>query len=312
MAAPPAQPRPSAAMTAESKVPPPEAPDKSEALQAKAAGTSALAKGSPKRRRRAPAPDAPSSGSADGPPAATTASPISKGPETELKTCCSCKEEKEQGGMTRWSKKGSPLIYYRCKDCNRYTKRMSDVFKEIGVGSRAKFDSQCEDKMQFYNDNKNLTFAELKAQIQLVITEIETHTDTCRFRKTDEFMDETDIKDKFKHKPEQQKEILESAHAFICSTTKAKMWAIPKYTAIKEEGESRVVEKKRRLEQNDEVKAPKQQKAASKARPESKAKELSDTQKKRLQKLLLKLTEQWIRHRGVSFPQILSVGFLCA
>ena len=77
--------------------------------------------------------------------------------------------------MTRWSKKGSPLIYYRCKDCNRYTKRMSDVFKEIGVGSRAKFDSQCEDKMQFYNDNKHLTFAELKAQVQLVITEIETH-----------------------------------------------------------------------------------------------------------------------------------------
>ena len=81
----------------------------------------------------------------------------------------------------------------------------------------------------------------------LLRPKVETEKSSDKFEKEDDFLDESDIREKFINKPEQRDRLLSQPVAFVCPSTGADMRAVPKYKKVQTEAIELEKERKRQL-----------------------------------------------------------------
>ena len=121
--------------------------------------------------------------------------------------------------------------------------------------------------------------------------QVETEKSRDFFSKEDDYLDEEDIKERFKDKPEQLEKVLAQKPLFKCSITGAEMRAVPKYKRVHTEGKECEKQTKQEIKQEHKAKAaPPAKKAkvekADPGPPQPVLKPLSEPQKNKLTKQL--------------------------
>ena len=165
--------------------------------------------------------------------------------ETEENCLCrKCKLEHPKDDMIvkrsgSWESEGQ-VDQIICKPCNRAIQRIATLKKtndELEGVSEVLGDDRA-DMMQQAHD---LFGSNLAKRVKDCISRVRSRTATKNFKVTDHFMDEIDVKDKFKNKPQQLASILDTPkdECQWCPRRKVYMYPVPEYEA-KDETEDRL------------------------------------------------------------------------
>ena len=116
-----------------------------------------------------------------------------------------------------------------------------------------------EEKRKFYEENVDLAGESLVVKMQEVIAHSTIKRSAVRFIGTGEWLDEVDLDEKYKHKPEQLTNIKENTRTMVCPIRRVKLFEDMKFASETVDEEIREEARERMLE------------TAPKAQPKSKA-----------------------------------------
>ena len=113
----------------------------------------------------------------------------------------------------RLSEKVTPIYY--CMPCNRFSTRLAEVLKN-NQGLRTQYFSfTAEDKVEFFANNNRALDADIPQIIKSMITKTTVSTKASDFVAESVWLDEDDLKHKYKNKPEHLKAVLTTAQSFV-------------------------------------------------------------------------------------------------
>ena len=198
---------------------------------------------------------------------------------------------------------------YRCKNCNKVAQRISRLMRDeardgeewtsewIDTGRMTP-----EERKDFYvSARKFVGPAQLKASMLSKIEEIKTRTNTQKWAASENFMDEDDLREKYKSKPEILANVLKNATQFRCPIRGCTMFADVSYNSNRVTTETEARHVKRSLDTNEDHKGEKRPKKAiadakpKREKPPPKPQQLTTAQVTALQKthkLFVGLTEK--------------------
>ena len=143
---------------------------------------------------------------------------------------------------------------------------MKDFFKVTGSRLEA-----------FYQEHAHLRGEDLRSKVEEVVLDWKTQTTRIEFNQDAEYMDEVDVREKYKNKPEVAENIILNGKRFFCPVKKLTMYADPKYTAKVQDAVEHGTTEKRKGQmalKEDEMEQP-SKKAKAKAKAKGKGAEES-------------------------------------
>lgn len=152
--------------------------------------------------------------------------------EVVSERCCTCHKAVDAQNslcIVRSSSKAPEVR--RCRSCHNVRGAIERLKKNNGnlVQDWTKVDG---DRLKnFYLENAHLRGPELLKKVEEVVTDWKTSITRFQFEADGEYMDEIDIREKYKSKPEILENILRNARRFFCPVKKVTMYADPRYTS---------------------------------------------------------------------------------
>ena len=181
-----------------------------------------------------------------------------------IKECSVCKEVLvDEDGDALQGK-------YRCKNCNKVAQRISRLMRDEARGGEDWTSEWIdtgrmtpEERKDFYvSARKFVGPAQLKASMLSKIEEVKTRTNHQKWAANENFMDEHDLREKYRSKPEILANVMKNATQFRCPIRGCTMFADVSYSSnrVTTETEERYV--KRSLDTNEDHKGEKRPKKA--------------------------------------------------
>ena len=106
---------------------------------------------------------------------------------------------------------------------------------------------------------------QLQKLVQTTLDEHRVHKATTNFSGLGKFMDEVDLAEKYKNKPEQLKNIMENAPKYFCPIRKVTLRSDPEYSLLQSDLVEQTRKSGRVVEEEDKIRPAKKAKAKSKA-----------------------------------------------
>ena len=158
--------------------------------------------------------------------------------EPPLLPCPRCGKSKSQDDFV-WSK-GRP---FACKACHCLHSKVARKTRDPELQDFALSKLSKEDRRQFYSDNADASEDVLAAKMQESITRTKSRFLTTRFTGRGTFLDEADLREKYKEKPEQLANMLKHAETYLCPYRKVELYKDMEFTAVDiDEKKQRVAE----------------------------------------------------------------------
>ena len=185
--------------------------------------------------------------------------------------------------------------FYRCTKCNNFSSRIYRAKGRVGWAS-------AEAKQEFFAKHNHLCGKELKKELESTTTQVERDVGKDHDDEDTEWLDEMDLKERYQHKPDQLKSIMETAEKKFHPTRKCTLYADIKFSSKSSRGHESHEESKRKCTSVEVVKGAKKVKLekvnaeAEAAGVTPKPKGLNKGQRARLTKLadqLEKLHLEW-------------------
>jgi len=206
----------------------------------------------------------------------------------DLKKCGKCEEMvadyiHKNKGKCKQNPQFKPIIY--CLPCNRNMHKVHVILKNNSLVVQV--DDGPARKQKHEELSKNTLNADVPRLLTNSATEYDQRTNHDQFEKKSVWLDEIDLKDKYNNKPEQLKNIMETADTMVHPLRKATLYE--DFDFVRTEREGHQILSEGRKEQSQETKAkkakvkkePADQQLAPAHAPEevSKFKPLTDKQK---------------------------------
>ena len=219
----------------------------------------------------------------------------------DLKKCGRCEEMvadyiHKNKGRCKLNAKITPIFY--CLPCNRNMQKVHAILKNNSLVVQV--DDGPARKRKHEELSKNTLNADVPRLLTNSATEYDQRTNHDQFEKKSVWLDEIDLKDKYNNKPEQLKNIMETADTMVHPLRKATLYE--DFDFVRTEREGYQILSEGRKEQSQETKAkkakvkkePADQQLAPAHAPEevSKFKPLTDKQKRVLQELKQSVLQQ--------------------
>ena len=184
-------------------------------------------------------------------------------------TCTLCKQDKPKHECTlHYRGKGANSCdRYKCKACNALLWRVGGVLKGNDVLDAKFKEIDAERKQEFLRANHELMGADLKAAIEQMCEYSETSTMAYSASGTGTWLDEADLRTKYKGKPGVAETIMRNTKSFVCPISGQVLYEDVAYqTQSKAENTESV---KRRLEISTESKRKGAKSAVEKPKQEA-------------------------------------------
>jgi hypothetical protein len=162
--------------------------------------------------------------------------------EGQKHTCSTCKDEFDEIDVTCIA--GTT---FRCKVCNNHKTKLNRTLQRHPSIDGPWQELSKDKKDEFRKKGRDTVGLDLAAQLKQYVSETTTETVEDKFETEGVYMDEADIREKFKSKPEQAKHIMETAANFVCKVRNVKLYSVPQYKYISAEDKKRQLEVKRTL-----------------------------------------------------------------
>ena len=193
--------------------------------------------------------------------------------------------------------------FYRCTKCNNFSSR---IYRAKG---RVEWAS-AEAKQEFFAKHNHLCGKELKKVLEHTSTQVERDVAKDQDDEDIEWLDEMDLKDKYQHKPDQLKSILDTAEQRFHPTRMCTLYGDIKFSSKSSRGHESHDESKRKCTSVEELKGPKKVKVEKVEKVEKVAKgeaegdapqgkRLGKGQRARLDKLAEKLQDMHVEWDSV-------------
>ena len=210
-------------------------------------------------------------------------------------TCTLCKQDKPKDECTlHYRGKGAHSCdRYKCKACNALLWRVGGILQGNDVLAAKYKDLSPEKKQLFLKENHELMGADLKAAIEQVCEYEQTSTMAYTALGPGAWLDEPDLRDKYKGKPGVADKIVKNTKSFMCPTSERVLYEDMNYqTQSKAENTESI---KRRLEISTESKRKGAKQAAQRPKQEpcedsnGASKPLNEKQFEQLKKMITEL-----------------------
>ena len=137
----------------------------------------------------------------------------------------------------RVSQKVSPI--YRCKMCNRVNvvlyREMSENLQlkslHQGMSKADKTEWLALHHEEFEGCTSDIVRKSLSKFVQAKSTRTSSITGQSTFQTSYKWLDEADLKEEYKDKPDVVRETMKNAKSFVCQVTKRKMYGLPQYSS---------------------------------------------------------------------------------
>ena len=152
-------------------------------------------------------------------PACPSATPA----EVDAAPCCNCGQMVAVSDAVRLHSKrvNAKAPTFRCRPCNRLQSRISRM--KQGIDMEVSFPSAAA-KEAFYRKHQDAFGADLQAAMELVTSEVRSTTSSDRLAEEGHWLDEDDLCDKYKGKPDQLKNLLQNAKRMEHPTRKVTLY----------------------------------------------------------------------------------------
>ena len=187
--------------------------------------------------------------------------------------------------------------FHRCTKCNSFSSRIYRAKGRVAWAS-------AEAKQEFFAKHNHLCGKELKKELENTTTQVERDVAKDQDDEDIEWLDEMDLKDKYQHKPDQLKSILDTAEKQFHPTRKCTLYADIKFSSKSSRGHESHEESKRKCTSVEVLKGPKKVKVEKPVKREGdgdepRGKSLGKGQRARLAKLADKLQEMHVEWAAV-------------
>ena len=140
--------------------------------------------------------------------------------------------------------------FYRCTKCNSFSIRIYRAKGRVGWAS-------AEAKQEFFAKHNHLCGKELKKELENSTTQVEKDVGKDLDDEDTEWLDEVDLKERYHHKPDQLKSIMETSDQKFHPTRKCTLYADIKFSSKSSRGHESHEESKRKCTSVEVVKGPK-------------------------------------------------------
>ena len=180
--------------------------------------------------------------------------------------------------------------FHRCTKCNSFSSR---IYRAKGKGLSW---ASAEAKQEFFAKHNHLCGKELKKELDFSTIQVERDVAKDQDDEDIEWLDEVDLKDKYKNKPDQLKSILDTAEKKFHPTRKCTLYADIKFSSKSSRGHESHEESKRKCTSVEMLKGPKKVKVDKVEKVEAEgdapqSKSLGKKERARLAKLADKLQD---------------------
>ena len=197
--------------------------------------------------------------------------------------CGFCDEKVEDGNFVRPS-----VSTVWCKPCNSLKGRAYRINKDMPWQNLS-----AEKRREWFRENHASFGLELTASLTQLHTEIQETASTVELVGTGDFLDEDDLKERYRSKPEQLECILANTQSFKCARRGVKLYEDMKYTSVRKESTVKTTRDLKTVECTDERKGIKRKTVTtSKPRPSGEPKPVSPAQLKRAEKQVQMLSKE--------------------
>ena len=150
----------------------------------------------------------------------------------------------------------------RCNECGRVATAVSRTTKELGAELNGKFKIAMSNdsvaRATFYQKAAGCTKAELVKLIEETVNEMMIETTEASLVGTGEYLDEEDLREKYKSKPPQRLEaILANAKRFTCPVSKVELFEDMKYRSEESHSKKHITEHRLSATTEDRIKKKK-------------------------------------------------------
>ena len=201
-------------------------------------------------------------------------------------TCQLCEQDVEQSSAICLNKNktgdASQKAFYRCSMCNSLSSR---IYRAKG---RVQWESK-EAKKDFFLQHATLAGNDLKQELEHATTQLERETTNDYDDADTAWLDEVDLQQKYKDKPDQLKSIMDTAETREHPTRKVTLYADINFSSKHSKRHEVEAETKRKCTSMETVKGAKKPKKEKPEKTEDKP--LNKGQKAKLTKLEHKLEE---------------------
>ena len=136
----------------------------------------------------------------------------------DVSLCTSCKKPVDETNsvvLIRNAEKAPQSR--RCKCCHALKSRINRICAKHGNLAKDWTAVSDEEKKTFYKNFGNLVGEDLIARLQETITECKKTSSLVEFEGTGDFLDEIDLREKYKSKPDQLQNILANTRTYFCN-----------------------------------------------------------------------------------------------
>ena len=170
----------------------------------------------------------------------------------------------------------------RCfRKCHALRARIARLTANHGALAQSWEEVSDKDKNAFYLECREKAGTELQFRMQETIHDSSSKKSVVNFGSSGIFIDEEDLNEKYKRKPEQLASIKANTRTMQCPVRKVKLYEDPEFKLTVDDTETRIQEKKRKAEfAREEEKQKKGRKGTQQATPEEEEAKLTTSDKK--------------------------------
>ena len=142
--------------------------------------------------------------------------------------------------------------YFQCTECTRRKKRFHDALQTLQPEAQDRFKALTrEERATWKLENRDSIGQDLAASLKLLLhTKSSTYSDS-KLKAVGDYVDEDDLKQRYKDKPEQLQNILANAETFYHPTRKVTLYLDAQFSKQAEKGESHSQSYTQDVEQED-------------------------------------------------------------
>lgn len=120
-------------------------------------------------------------------------------------------------------------VVRRCKACHALKSRINRVVSKHGALAADWTQVSDAEKKEFYQNYQTLAGPDLLARLQETVTESKRRSSAVEFVGTGEYLDEADMNERYKHKPEQLANIFANTRNYFCAVRQVWLYEDVKY-----------------------------------------------------------------------------------
>ena len=183
---------------------------------------------------------------------------VETGPGLPAENLCSTcrKPVSEENGVVVARAVGKTATSLRCRACHNLKSRINRVLSHYGSLAQDWTKVTENEKKEFYKKYQEQAGPDLLTRLQETVTESKKTSSAVSFEGTGDFLDEIDLEEKYKNKPDQLAAIKANTRTYFCPVRQVQLFEDVKYkrTAVETEEYAKVQKRKRQsipLEQGE-------------------------------------------------------------